>query len=81
MHLDVGVLNALVTMAIIGLNWVSDTRLPVCRADCVPSLKTITQQRITFVSRCECICRVYVQEFINLLQMKSSFIFDFVVLF
>lgn len=26
MHLDVGVLNALVTMVIIGFNWVSDTR-------------------------------------------------------
>lgn len=26
MHLDVSVLNALVTMVIIGLNWVSDTR-------------------------------------------------------
>lgn len=39
--LDVGVLNALVTMVIIGFNWVSDTRaLRVCRVDCVPSLKS-----------------------------------------
>lgn len=76
MHLDVGVLNALVTMVIIGLNWVSDTRAS-CLSNRLCSefenqlLTLKLSKRTLSFADVNAFCRVYVQEFINLPQIKS----------
>lgn len=80
MHLDVGVLNALVTMVIRGLYYVTSTASCLSSGLWSESKNQLLTRQLSKISllflHLNAFYRVYVQGFINLPQIKYSLLFE-----